>query len=60
MIPEDEIMQKNWRAAENAIKWSEEDGLLTEVFIWSLMAMKANPELEIHEAIQEGFDEWDK
>lgn len=42
------------------LKTSEEYGLTTEVVIDALSAMKANPKLEISEALQYGFDEWVK
>ncbi len=39
---------------------SESEGLVTEVVLSALLAMKENNDLSIEEAIQIGYDEWIK
>lgn len=46
--------------ARNRLREAKDNGLLTEVVVWSLKSMKGNPGLTIEQAIKSGFEEWVK
>lgn len=58
--PTVESLQLELLNVSNALDFSKERGLESEVFLWSLKAMKENPNLTIEEALISGVNEWIK
>jgi len=47
-------------SVEQLLEVASEEGLLTEVVVFALRAMKENPELAVEDAMADGFYEWVK
>ena len=50
--------QAAFNSVQNALNWSEEDGLQVQVIYYALMFLKTNPTATIPDAIDFGIGEW--
>ncbi len=49
-----------WNTVDSTLRYAEEEGLLTEVVLFGMKALKENPSMSISEAILFGLNEWVK
>jgi hypothetical protein len=56
----EERILEELKAAHYALVNAKEYDLEAEVFVWSLIYLKENPDLTIEEAIEKGHSEWIK
>jgi hypothetical protein len=56
----DAQLHRDMEAVHSALSDAKKYNLETEVVCWALMAMKADPEMSIEDAIWYGYNEWVK
>lgn len=55
-----EPIENELNSVADALIYADENKLLTEVILFSLKAIKKNPELSIQDALDSGLSEWIK
>lgn len=60
MKGEESQTEKDMLHCTNIMKAAYQEGLLTEVVVWSLQYMQGNRDATIEEALNYGFNEWVK